>query len=153
LRIARLYFLTLKDYQFRSLFRRASKLDGNLEQNYCLLLECRIMAIFYRTNFLCNIFEIIQFVKAGYVFINFKIIKHINAPINNISYITCSKNTISRLRSNLIKRLKFQLILFNTPRFLFISYFFFFAYLCKLPKKKDFVYPFSLDIQRITGYN
>lgn len=153
LRIARLYFLTLKDYQFRSLFRRASKLDGNLEQNYCLLLECRIMAIFYRTNFLCNIFEIIQFVKAGYVFINFKIIKHINAPISNTSYITCSKNTISRLRSNLIKRLKFQLILFNTPRFLFISYFFFFAYLCKLPKKRDFVYPFSLDIQRITGYN
>lgn len=153
LRIARLYFITLKDYQFRSLFRRASKLDGNLEQNYCLLLECRIMAIFYRTNFLCNIFEIIQFVKAGYVFINFKIVKHINSSIKNTSYITCSKNTISRLRSNLKKRLKFQLLLFNTPRFLFISYFFFFAYLCKLPKKKDFVYPFSLDIQRITGYN
>jgi small subunit ribosomal protein S4 len=153
LRIARLYFITLKDYQFRALFRRASKLDGDLEKNYCLLLECRIMAIFYRTNFLYNIFEIIQFIKAGHVFINFKIIKHINCPINTISYITCSKNTINRLRSNLKKRLKFKLILFNTPKFLYISYFFFFAYLCKLPQKKDFVYPFSLDIQRITGYN
>jgi hypothetical protein len=83
------------------------------------------MAIFYRTNFLCNIFEIIQFIKAGYVFINFKVIKHINSSISNTSYITCSKNTISRLRSNLKKRLKFQLLLFNTPKFLFISYFFF----------------------------
>jgi hypothetical protein len=111
------------------------------------------MAIFYRTNFLCNIFEIIQFIKAGHVFVNFKTIKHINCPIKNTSYITCSKNTVKRLRLNLINRLKFKLLLFNTPKFLFISYFFFFAYLCKLPKKKDFVYPFSLDIQRITGYN
>lgn len=39
LRVARLYFITLKDYQFRSLFRRASKCDGNLESNYCLLLD------------------------------------------------------------------------------------------------------------------
>jgi ribosomal protein S4 len=153
LRVARLYFLTLKDYQFRSLFRRASKLDGNLENNYCLLLECRIMAIFYRTNFLCNIFEIIQFIKAGNVFINFKKVLHINSSISNISRITCSRHTIKRLRLHLKNRLKHQIMLFNTPKFLFISYYFFFAYLCKLPKKKDFVYPFSLDIQRITGYN
>jgi hypothetical protein len=31
LRLARLYFITLQDYQFRSIFRRASKLDGNLD--------------------------------------------------------------------------------------------------------------------------
>jgi ribosomal protein S4 len=153
LRIARLYFLTLKDYQFRSLFRRASKLDGNLESNYCLLLECRIMAIFYRTNFLSNIFEILQFIKAGNVYINFKKATYVNSSVTNIARITCSSNSIKRLRSNLKKRLKYQIILFNTPKFLFVSYFFFFAYLCKLPKRKDFVYPFSLDIQRITGYN
>lgn len=153
LRVARLYFLTLKDYQFRSLFRRASKLDGNLESNYCLLLECRVMAIFYRTNFLCNIFEILQFIKAGYVYINLKKAKHVNSSISNLSRINCSRITIPRLRHFLIKRLENQIILFNTPKFLFVSYYFFFAFICKLPMKKDFVYPFSLDIQRITGYN
>lgn len=153
LRIARLYFLTLKDYQFRSLFKRASKLNGNLESNYCLLLECRIMAIFYRTNFLHNIFEILQYIKSGNVYINYKKETYINNNISNTSRITCSKNTIYRLRLLLKRRLDSQIILFNTPKFLFISYYFFFAYICKLPLKKDFVYPFSLDIQRITGYN
>ena len=153
LRIARLYFLTLKDYQFRSLFRRASKLDGNLESNYCLLLECRIMAIFYRTNFLHNIFEILQFIKAGHVYIDYKKAEYVNDTIKSTSRITCSKESIYRLRTLLKRRLESQIILFNTPKFLFISYYFFFAYLCKLPVKKDFVYPFSLDIQRITGYN
>lgn len=153
LRVARLYFLTLKDYQFRSLFRRASKLDGNLESNYCLLLECRVMAIFYRTNFLCNIFEILQFIKAGHVYINLKQALHVNSSVTKLSRINCSKKAIPRLRYFLIKRLENQIILFNTPKFLFVSYYFFFAYICKLPMKKDFVYPFSLDIQRITGYN
>lgn len=153
LRIARLYFLTVKDYQFRTLFRRASKLDGNLESNYCLLLECRLMAIFYRTNFLYNIFEILQFIKAGHVFINFRKVKHFNSSVSNLSRINCSIKTIPRLRLFLIHRLKSELLLFNTPRFLFVSYYFFFAYLCKLPVRKDLVYPFSLDIHRITGYN
>lgn len=153
LRIARLYFLTLKDYQFRSLFKRASKLDGNLESNYCLLLECRILAIFYRTNFMHNIFEILQFIKAGHVYIDYKKATYVNDSIKNTSRITCSKETIYRLRLLLKRRLDSEIILFNTPKFLFISYYFFFAYLCALPVKKDFVYPFSLDIQRITGYN
>lgn len=153
LRVARLYFLTLKDYQFRTLFRRASKLDGNLESNYCLLLECRVMAIFYRTNFLCNIFEILQFIKAGNVFVNFKKVTHFNSSITNYSRINCSIGSIPRLRLFLMKRLENQILLFNTPKFLFVSYYFFFAMICKLPVKKDLVYPFALDIQRITGYN
>jgi hypothetical protein len=111
------------------------------------------MAIFYRTNFLHNIFEILHFIKTGNVFINYKKVTFVNSTIKNTTRITCKTKTMKRLRSNLIIRLKNHLILFNTPRFLFVSYYFFFAYFCKLPKKKDFVYPFSLDIQRITGYN
>ena len=111
------------------------------------------MALFYRTNFLSNIFEILQFIKAGNVYINFKQVKYINCSITNISRITCSRNTIVRLRTNLKKRLHYQIILFNTPKFLFVSYFFFYAYLAKLPQRKDFIYPYPLDIQRITGYN
>ena len=40
IRLTRLYFLTFQDYQFRKLFKRATKLDGNMETNYCHLLEC-----------------------------------------------------------------------------------------------------------------
>jgi len=153
LRLARLYFLSIKDNQFRYLFKKAVKLDGNLESNYCLLLECRIVAIFYRTNFMYNIFEIINFVRNGNVYIDFKKRKNINGFIKNNSFITCSFKSIGKLQYNLLKRLKNKMILFYTPRFMFISYYFFFAFLYKKPTKKDFVYPFSLDIQRITGYN
>lgn len=34
IRLARLYFLTFQDYQFRKLFRKAAKLEGNFEKNY-----------------------------------------------------------------------------------------------------------------------
>lgn len=34
IRLARLYFLTFQDYQFRKLFRKAAKLDGDFEKNY-----------------------------------------------------------------------------------------------------------------------
>lgn len=39
IRLTRLYFLTLHDYQFRKLFTRARKITGDLESNYCYLLE------------------------------------------------------------------------------------------------------------------
>lgn len=153
LRLARLYFLTIKDHQFRKIFKTASKLDGNLEENYCLILECRVLALFYRTNFMCNLFDIIRFIKNGNVYLDFKKVKNINGNIKVNSFLTCSHKSILTLQSNLRKRLNREIVLFSTPKFLFVSYFFFFSYLMKKPRKKDFVYPFSLDIQRITGYN
>lgn len=48
-RIIRLYYFTFKDFQFRVLFRKASKLNGELETNYCYLLEGRLSSIVYRS--------------------------------------------------------------------------------------------------------
>jgi hypothetical protein len=48
IRLTRLYFLTFQDYQFRSLLRKAVKLDGNFEVNYMKFLECRLLSIIYR---------------------------------------------------------------------------------------------------------
>jgi len=111
------------------------------------------MAIFYRTNFLSNIFEIIQFIKDGNVLINWIISTNLNSSVSISSFITCYRYTFKRLHLLLLRCLKDDIILFNTPKFLFISYYFLFAIIIKPPIKKDFVYPFALDIQRITGYN
>lgn len=153
LRIARLYFITLKDNHFRILFRKASKLDGNLENNYCFLLECRLMALFYRTNFLPNIFEIIRFIKRNNVLINFKCISFVNANVPQGAYITFARRNFNWIKRNLFLRAIRGTFLFGPPRFLFVSFRFFFAFLCKLPFRKDFVYPIALDIARITGYD
>jgi hypothetical protein len=56
------------------------------------------------------------------------------------------------IRYHLYKRLSLRSILFNTPRFLFISFKFWAAFLIKKPKRKDLIYPISIDIQRISGY-
>jgi len=154
LRLARLYFLTLKDYQFRALFKKASKLDGNLEHNYCLLLECRLLSLFYRTNFMSNIFEITQFVKRRNVLIDgVYTFTHLNAAVDIYSFISFCPTYKKRIRKNLYKRLRAKAILFNAPKFLFVSYFFFFACLCKMPSKRDLVYPVGVDLYRLTGYN
>ena len=47
IRLCRLYFLTLQDHQFRNLFKKASKLSGDLSLNYCYLLECRTITMKY----------------------------------------------------------------------------------------------------------
>ena len=152
LRMTRLYFLTLQDYQFRQLFKKASKLNGNLGTNYCHLLEGRLLAVFYRTNFLADLFVIFRFIKNKHVYVDFKKLSYVNAVINIGSFITFRKRLKRYMFIFFYKRLLNKAILFNKPRYLFVSYIFAFAYMFKKPKKQDLVYPIALDIQRITGY-
>ena len=128
-RLTRLYFLTLRDYHFRKYFRKASKLAGNTEINYCRFIEGRIISIFYRTNYLNNIFHIFRFVKDGNIFINFKRISYVNTLVPLGAFITVNKKYKKRLNSNLQVRLSSRAVLFKVPSFLFISYrCFFFIY-------------------------
>jgi hypothetical protein len=73
--------------------------------------------------------------------------------MKKLSFITCLYSIVRRLKVALYKRVRFDSLIFNTPKFLFISYRFFYAFFIKLPSKKDFIYTFPLDIQRITGYS
>jgi len=152
IRLTRLYFLTLQDHQFRKLFTRARKLTGDLESNYCHLLEGRLLPLFYRTNYLSNIFKVISFIKDSNVFLNFININYVNYTVKISTYISFNKQYIKKIKYQLNQRIKLKAVLFNIPRFLFVSFKFWFCFLIKKPKKKDLVYPISIDIQRITGY-
>lgn len=138
IRLTRLYFLTLQDYQFRKLFSRARKLNGDLGTNYCHLLEGRLLAVFYRTNFLADLFVIIPFIKNKHVLVNFKRLTYVNAVINIGSFITFKKKLKRYMFKFLQKRLLLHAMLFNKPRYMFISYLYAFAFLVKKPKKKRF---------------
>jgi len=152
IRLTRLYFLTLQDYQFRKLFRKSIKLFGNFESNYCYFLECRIASAFYRTNFLSNIFEIMRFIKAGNVLVNFNAISSLNYLLPVGSILSVPFRYKRYINQRLLERLQYGAVLFNMPRFFFISFNFLFAMLLRYPVKKDLIYPFPIDIQRITGY-
>jgi len=81
IRLTRLYFLTYQDFQFRSLRKKASKLDGNYELNYIRFLEGRLFALLLRLNYSHNVFWLLRFLKTKFnVFIN-------KAPINYPNYL------------------------------------------------------------------
>jgi hypothetical protein len=58
-----------------------------------------------------------------------------------------------KLIRDLTIRLRFKIISFAPPRYMFISYELNFLYLFRYPNRNDLVYPIAIDIQRLTGYN
>jgi len=152
LRLTRLYFLTFQDNQFRRLFKKAVKLDGNFETNYLKFLEGRALAIIYRLNLSSDIFWLLGFVKAGNIYLDFLPIKWINAVIPVGKLITVKKKWHLKFINGLLKRIKLRTLMFPSPTFIFASYSCFFFYLMRYPKRRDLVYPYAIDLQRITGY-
>ena len=152
IRITRLYYFSFQDYQFRKLFRRATKMDGNMESNYLHLIEGRMLGIVYRTNLLRNMFRIVDYIKGGNVFIEGKCINTINTRVPISKFIFFNLKHQDLFLYKLKRRLFAKTVLFNIPRFLFISYKFFFCFLHRLPRKIDLVYPIYLDMYRLTGY-
>ena len=141
-----------QDFQFRKLFRKSIKSDGNFETNYCYALECRIYSIIYRMNFAATVFSALDLLNKKSVFVDFISITSKNYVVPIGKLISLNKKLIKKLRKFLFSRIKNKAILFITPSFFFISYHFMFGYLLKYPIKDDLVYPIDLDLQRITGY-
>jgi len=114
--------LTLQDHQFRKLFTKARKLTGDLESNYCHLLEDRLLPLFYRTNYLSNIFKVISFIKDSNVFLNFININYVNFLVNVSTFITFNQKYIKKIKYQMGQRIKLKAVLFNSPKYLFISF-------------------------------
>jgi hypothetical protein len=47
-------------------------MDGTFEHNYLYFLECRLVNLVYRSGFLFNMFDCINFVNQGHIFVNKK---------------------------------------------------------------------------------
>jgi hypothetical protein len=76
----------------------------------------------------------------------------VNSLISIGQLITISKQWHARVSQGIRKRIKLKALLFPTPKFMYASYIFFFFYLVRYPERTDLVYPFAIDLQRITGY-
>jgi len=116
-------------------------------------LECRLLSIIYRFNYTHNIFWLLRFVKAANnVFIDYKPVNFVNSIVPLGKLILINKKWFNLFDWNLKLRLKRRSLFFNRPKYIFISYKCHFGYLMRYPQKKDIIYPFNLDVQRITGY-
>lgn len=116
------------------------------------MIEGRAINLFYRTLFVSSPFESIRFIKNELLFFDSHLVKtfNIKLPIGKLIYPHFKLHT--RLRGYLSRRLRGKAVLFSPPKFLFVSFYLVSAIKLFQPKRKDFVYSFPIDIQRITGY-
>jgi ribosomal protein S4 len=97
-------------------------MDGDMESNYYYYLECRLFPFLYRMHFARNMFVALENSKLGYIIINMK--KKLTrpnslVPLGLIIYVRRRYRFI--IRHFVLKRAKIKALLFNFPRYIFIS--------------------------------
>lgn len=152
LRLVKLFYLTLHYHQFRQLARRTRLLDGCFEHNFLLALEGRLISFVYRTSFVPNLFQCIQLVRQGGVIVEKRVQNYVNYRVTINKFVKFTLLVKRLIYISLLYRLGRQLVLFNPPRYMFVSYPFLYCYMKRPPKRRDLVFPISLDMYRATGY-
>jgi ribosomal protein S4 len=89
----------MQNYQFRSMFARANKADGNLNINYSYLLEGRSLCIYYRSLFAASLSESLRFIRSGNFTIDGSFILSYNALIPLGKFYFPRINLMNRLRA------------------------------------------------------
>lgn len=152
LRLTKIFYITMTYRQFRKLARIMRRKRGAFENNFLMSLEGRLMSYIYRTSLLTNPFYCMKFIQQGHILINLKCEKHYNYKLSIYKLITFSALGKRMLYKFLLKRLSSARTYFNVPRFIYMSYLFFYNYIIKLPIRGDLVFPASTDFYRATGY-
>jgi ribosomal protein S4 len=152
IRVVKMFYLILKYRHFRKMSRKANGLEGNFESNFLYLLECRLVCVMYRSTLITNMFEAIKFVQSNNVWID-KIYRfYPNYYVKPLQLVGIRPILKGLFHWNLVRRLKLKTILFNCPRYIFMSYSFFTFFLKRYPCKKDLIFPIRIDVYKLTGY-
>ena len=152
LRLLKLFFLTLQYRQFRRIARVSMKKDGLFQNHFCANLEGRIVSFIYRTNFMYNMFEIITFVKHANVYVDGVLIDYVNYVVRVGQFVTFKRGVRRFFRHNLIRRFRTKGVIFNSPRYMFVNFKLFFAFMERYPFNRDLAYPIKLDVYRANAY-
>lgn len=163
LRIIKHLFAILTYKQFRKIARIVRKKEGPVGNLFVLALEGRLINFLYRSLFTETIFESFFLIKQGYIIVNKKIITYPNYGVKLYEILSILPLLKRRVYIFLLTRIFIESnTLFNTLKFIFISFKFLYSYMYKLPHEKDIPYrsgkDFSfgsrwpIDIYRAAGY-
>jgi hypothetical protein len=154
LRIVKLFYLTLTYKNFNKIAFIASKKDGSFANHFFLALEGRLICFLYRTTFVSNMFESLRYVKSSFVTLNKKIFNFVNQPVSLFVILSFHPSIKKKVYYDFCRRIVFEKrSLFNPPNYLFVSYWFLFAFMLKMPLERNFVKTTkSLDYFRATGF-
>ncbi len=81
------YYGNMNERQFRNVFRKALKKQGNTAENFIGFLERRLDTVIYRAKFATTVFSARQIINHGHIKVNGK---KVNIP----SYLISDKDTI-----------------------------------------------------------
>ena len=153
IRVVKFFYLTLKYKHFKLMARNSRKKDGYFGHHYCLALEGRLLSFVYRTGFVSNLFEALHSVKTGFVSLNNKIITFPNHPTGLFKILSFHPIIKSKIYFDLYTRIIYdRRTIFPPSDFMFISYWFLFAYIHTYPTENNFILPKTIDIYRGSGF-
>jgi ribosomal protein S4 len=153
LRVVKLFYLTLTYKHFKRIGRLAKKKDGLFEQQFCLLLEGRLISFLYRTSFVTNMFESLYLVKRSFILLDRQPVNFVNMPVKLFQILSFAPSIkIKMYFDYAYQLLYYKRTLNRPPRYMFISYWFLFAYMRKLPYREQLSFPAPIDIYRATGF-
>ena len=154
LRVVKLFYLTLKYKQFNKMAVASGKKDGSFENFFFLALEGRLLSFLYRTGFVSNMFESLYYVKSSFVALDRRVVNYYNQPTNIYTILSFHPRIKKKVYYNYFERVTFnKRSLFNPPKYIFVSYYFLFAFMIRYPYKRDFTKTTRhLDYYRATGF-
>ena len=97
-------------------------------------------------------FEILRYVKQGVVFVNRTVSSAFNFLVRLYDLVNFHSSILGWIHNQLVLRLRKKAVLFNRPKYMFISYVFILCFMKKLPLKKELVFPAVIDVDRVSGY-
>lgn len=153
MQLVRLFYRGVNQRKIFFFSRVASSKMGLWVDNFLLLIESRVSIFLYRLNWVPNILFLKQFIGHGNVIVN-------KVPALNTNYIIKPSEVVQLLltsnqliKSNLLKRINYNMIYFNSPRYTFVSYKFMFGIIYRSPKFVDLSFPVLLDVYRLNDLN
>jgi len=150
--VVRLFYFIYNIRQFKRLGDDAFKKSGSFEKNYICLLEGRLCCVVYRAGFFSTLFESLQFVKQGHVWVDGRYRSSVYFyifPMQMLGFNPIIKGTIFW---GLLRRLNSGLFLSNCPKYMYISYTFLFFFWKRVPKGRELINPVSIDMLRLCNH-
>ena len=152
LQLVRLFYIIYTFKQLKSLIKKVKRADFIFEDKFILLMECKLPSFIYRSSFFSNMFESINFIKSGSLWINKKMVYNLYYTIKVMDFVGFCISSKSFIFWTFFKRIRRRAFLFLFPKYMFISLVFFLIILIRLPKSKEFINPISIDMYRAVSY-
>ena len=153
IRIAKNFYIMYTLKQLKKIVKKAKKKDGLFEQNFLIIMECKLPSFIYRSSFLPNMFESIDYIKGSNVAVNKKFIPFIYFSIKIMDIVTFRIWQKSYIYWSFYRRLKKKAFLFCFPKYMYVSISFFFIICLNLPKNSDIINPISMDFYKATSFS